>query len=56
MKNLPYFVVGILLLSSFAALGMGEEAVFDKEKTIDIQFLEPNIIKSGTYVESTPKV
>ena len=51
MKSLPYFVVGILLLSGFAALGMEEEAVFDKVTIIDIQFLEPNIIESGKYVE-----
>jgi hypothetical protein len=50
MKSLPYFVVGILLISSFAALGMEEEAVFDN-KVIDIQFLEPCVIEGETYIE-----
>jgi len=50
MKSLSYFVVGILLISSFAALGMGEEAVFDN-KAIGIQFLEPCVIEGETYIE-----
>jgi len=50
MKSLSYIVIGMLLLSGFAALSMGEEAVFDK-KTIGVQFLEPRVIESETYVE-----
>jgi len=50
MKSLSYFVVGILLISSFAALGMGKEAVFDN-KAIGIQFLEPCVIECETYIE-----
>ena len=50
MKTLSYFAVGLLLLSSFAALSMGEEAAVDK-KTIDIQFLEPCVIEGETYIE-----
>jgi len=51
MKNLPYFIVGMLLLSGFAALVIGEESGFDKEKTVSIQFLEPKITKNGMYME-----
>jgi len=50
MKTLSYFAVGLLLLSSFAALSIGEEAAVDK-KTIDIQFLEPIVLRSEGYVE-----
>ena len=50
MKGLSFIVVGLLLLSGFAALGIGEEAAIDK-KTIDIQFLEPKITEGETYVE-----
>jgi hypothetical protein len=39
-KNISYFVVGLLIFSSFAALGIGEEAGTDEE-TINLQFLEP---------------
>ena len=50
MKTLSYFAVGLLLLSSFAALSIGEEAAVEK-KTIDIQFLEPIVLRSEGYVE-----
>jgi len=50
MKTLSYFVVGLLLLSGFAALSIGEEASIDK-KTVDIQFLEPKITEKETYLE-----
>ena len=50
MKTLSYFAVGLLLISSFAALSIGEEAVVGK-KTIDIQFLEPIVLRSEGYVE-----
>ena len=50
MKTLSYFAVGLLLLSSFAALSIGEEAAVGK-KTIDIQFLEPIVLRSEGYVE-----
>jgi hypothetical protein len=50
MKTLSCFAVGLLLLSSFAALSIGEEAAVDK-KTIDIQFLEPIVLRSEGYVE-----
>ena len=50
MKSLSCFVVGLLILSGFAALGVSEEAVAD-EKTMNLQFLEPEIVASETYVE-----
>ena len=34
MKSLPYFVVGLLIISSFAAVGIGKEASIFQEKTI----------------------
>jgi hypothetical protein len=53
-KNISYFVVGLLIFSSFAALGIGEEAGTDEE-TINLQFLEPIVteitIETETYVE-----
>ena len=62
MKKQTYFVVGLFFLSSFAALGIGEKAVVNEttinvqevlieKKTISLQFLEPDIIKSETYIE-----
>ncbi|UCF13561.1 MAG: hypothetical protein JSW06_04700 [Thermoplasmatales archaeon] len=59
-KSLSYVAVGLLLISSFAAIGIGKEAVVNKEtknpyllneETINLQFLEPDINEQGTYVE-----
>ena len=50
MKSLSYFVVGLLLLGGFAALGIENEA--DKQlETINISFLELDIIEGETFVE-----
>jgi len=51
MKSLTYFVIGILLISSFTMLSIGEEeAVFDK-KTIDMTFLEPCVVEGENHLE-----
>ncbi len=59
-KSLSYVAVGLLLISSFAAIGIGKEAVVNKEtknpyflneETINLQFLEPDINEQGTYIE-----
>jgi len=60
--TISYFVVGLLLISSFAAIGMGKEAVVNvkvvnsqyNEKTTNLQFLEPTFTEQSvdrtTYV------
>ena len=59
-KSLSYVAVGLLLISSFAAIGIGKEAVvsnetknpnFLNEETITLQFLKPDINEQGTYIE-----
>ena len=50
MKSLSYFVVGLLLLSGFAAIGIGNEAD-EQLETMSISFLEPDIIERETFVE-----
>ena len=50
MKSLPYFVAGLLLVSSLAAVGIGEEA--GESETINIAFLEPNIKKINVEQEN----
>ena len=51
MKSLTYLVIGILLISSFTMLSIGEEeAVFNK-KIINVTFLEPCIIEGEKYLE-----
>ena len=50
MKSLSYFVVGLLLLSSLAAIGMSNEAD-EQLETMSISFLELDIIERETFVE-----
>jgi len=50
MKKLSYFVVGLLLLSSFAIIGIGTEAG-DRQEVVDLNFLEPNVVEKESYVE-----
>ena len=50
MKSLSYFVVGLLLLSGFAAISIGNEAD-EKLETVSLSFLEPNIIVKESFVE-----
>jgi hypothetical protein len=50
MKSLSYFVVGLLLLGGFAALGIENEAD-EQFETMNISFLEPDIIERETFVE-----
>ena len=53
MKNLSYFVVALLLFSSFAIVGIGNEAV--EEESINVRFLEPTMkeikIQQNKYIE-----
>jgi hypothetical protein len=46
-------VVGLLLISSFAAIGLGKEAGASNETTMNIQFSEPSfteqVIERQTY-------
>ncbi len=50
MKKLSYFVVGLLLFSGFAAIGIGNEAD-EKLETVSLSFLEPNIIEKESFLE-----
>jgi len=50
MKSIPYFVVGLLLISSFAATGFSKEAG-DVQKTINMNFLEPSVLVGESYAE-----
>jgi len=53
-RNISYFVVGLLLISSFAAIGLGKEAGASNEMTVNLQFSEPSLIEEtvekATYV------
>jgi len=50
MKSLSYFVVGLLLLGGFAALGIENEAD-EQLETMNISFSELDIIEGETFVE-----
>jgi len=50
MKSTTYFVVGLLLISGFAAISIGEEAS-DIHKTLSSTFFEPNLIEKETFME-----
>lgn len=51
MKNtIIYFVVGLLLISSFAAISIGQKAS-EQQKIMSINFLEPKVIAGETFVE-----
>lgn len=50
MKILPYFIVGLLLLSGLAAICMGNEAD-EQLETMRVSFLGPNIVERETFVE-----
>ena len=46
MKTIPYFVAGLLLISGFAAIGLGDEAG-EVQKTINVDFSDIQIIESN---------
>jgi hypothetical protein len=50
MKNMTYLVVGLLLISGFAAISIGEEASVQRN-TISVTFFEPNIVEKETYMD-----
>ena len=50
MKSLSYFVVGLLVLSGFTAISIGNEAD-EKQETVSLSFLEPNIVVKESFVE-----
>ena len=52
MKKITYFVAGLLLISGFAAIGIGEEAV-EQQETITLTFSDLKVIDSITepYLE-----
>jgi hypothetical protein len=51
--TISFFVVGLLLISSFAATGLGKEAGASNETTMNLQFSEPSftekVIERQTY-------
>ena len=50
MKNMIYLVVGLLLISGFAAIGIGEEAS-ELQNTTSATFFEPIVVEKETFVE-----
>jgi len=50
MRSLSYFVVGLLLLSGFASIVMGNDAD-EQLEIMSISFLEPEIIERETFIE-----
>ena len=50
MKILSCFVVGLLLLSGYAAISIGNEAD-EKQETLSLSFLEPAVVEGETFVE-----
>jgi len=50
MKSMIYLVVGLLLISGFAAVSIGEEAG-EQQNTISVTFLKPNVVEKDTFVE-----
>jgi hypothetical protein len=50
MKNMIYLVVGLLLISGFAAIGIGEEAG-ELQNTTSATFFEPIVVEKETFVE-----
>ena len=49
MKCTIYFVVGILVLSGFSMLGMGDAS--EKQKTLNISFAEPLLSETDGFVQ-----
>jgi len=49
MKHIIYFVVGILVLSGFSALGMGEAN--EKQGNLRFSFTEPTIVEKESYIQ-----
>ncbi|DAC72808.1 MAG TPA: peptidase C25 [Thermoplasmata archaeon] len=49
MKHTIYFVVGVLVLSGFTALGMGNAS--EKQGNLSFSFSEPTIIEKEIFVE-----
>lgn len=50
MKYITYLVVGLLLISGFAAISIGEEAGEIQNK-ISVTFFKPNVIEKDTFIE-----
>ena len=50
MKSLSCFVVGLLLVSGFAAISIGNEAD-EKQEIVSLSFLEPYVVEGKTFVE-----
>jgi len=50
MKSMTYLVVGLLLISGFAAVSIGEEAGV-QQNTISVTFLKPNVVEKDTFIE-----
>ena len=50
MKSMTYLVVGLLLISGFAAISIGKEAS-DQQKTLSSIFFEPNLVEKETFLE-----
>lgn len=53
MKNITYFVVGLLLISSFTALSLGKEAIKSDNLTINFNDckIEQGLFNGETYLE-----
>ena len=48
MKWIAYIVVGLLIMSSFAALGIEEAS--EKKTTIITNFIKPEVIDKETFI------
>jgi hypothetical protein len=49
MKSTIYFIIGILILSGFTALGIGDAG--ERQETLRYMFSEPTILEKDTFVE-----
>ena len=49
MKHIIYFVVGILVLSGFSTLGMGDAG--EKQGNLRFSFSEPTIVEKESYIQ-----
>ena len=50
MKKLSFFIVGLLVISSFAALSINVEAS-ERQATIQMSFLKPNLVEKEGFIE-----
>lgn len=51
MKKITYFVVGLFILSSFAAISIGKEEANEPYKSFICDFQEPEIIEKTEFIE-----